>query len=137
MKPKAIVCDIDGTLATRGDRDPYDLSRVGEDTVNITVATVLKALALQGFEIIYTSGRDDIARDDTVEWLDTHTSIAWYELLMRVHGDNRPDAVIKQEMLEIIQLSHEVFLVLDDRDSVVKMWRDSNIPTWQVNWGGF
>jgi hypothetical protein len=137
MKPEAVICDIDGTLALRGNRKPYDLTRVSEDAVNIPVATVVKALASMGFDIFYTSGRDEIVYDETADWLDTHVGVNFHRLMMRPHGDSRPDAQIKEEMLGTIQLTHHVFLVLDDRDSVVAMWRDNKIPTWQVNWGNF
>lgn len=137
MKPQAIICDLDGTLALRGNRDPYDMARASEDKVNIQVATVVKAMNAMGFDVFFTSGRSEVARDDTHEWLEENVGIAQFELMMRAQGDLRPDSKIKKEMLDIIQLSHDVFLVLDDRDSVVKMWRENRIPTWQVNYGDF
>ncbi|MFC7644091.1 hypothetical protein ACFQX6_27630 [Streptosporangium lutulentum] len=40
------IVDIDGTLALRGDRGPYDWDRVGEDLPNHPVVTIVKALIL-------------------------------------------------------------------------------------------
>ena len=137
MKPQAIICDIDGTLALRGNRDPYDMSHVSEDKVNIQVATVVKAMSAMGFDVFFTSGRSESAYDDTADWIDTHVGVNFRRLMMRASGDPRRDSEIKKEMLDIIRVSHEVFLVFDDRDSVVKMWRDNLVPTWQVNYGDF
>jgi predicted kinase len=40
--PKAIICDLDGTLALMNGRNPFDASKCEEDILNEPVATVLK-----------------------------------------------------------------------------------------------
>ena len=45
-------------------------------------------------------------------------------LLMRAAGDNRKDTIVKRELyMNHIQGRYRVFCVLDDRPSVVRMWR--------------
>ena len=38
---KAIICDIDGTLAIRGDRGPFEHEKAQEDKVNTHVSNLL------------------------------------------------------------------------------------------------
>jgi hypothetical protein len=48
-----------------------------------------------------------------------------------------PDEILKKEMLDTFINKDEVFLVVDDRDKVVKMWRDLGLNTFQVAPGDF
>lgn len=41
-KPKAIIIDIDGTLALRLGRGPFDWNRVGEDLPNWPIVALVK-----------------------------------------------------------------------------------------------
>lgn len=140
-----VVFDLDGTLALRGDRDPYDMSRVGEDLPNEPIMMVFRVLqfAFQlepgEWHIVCTSGRDETARFQTELWLQAHARMQPNLLLMRKEGDNRPDQEVKLEMLRHLRedLMYDVVLAFDDRDRVVKMWRDNDVTCAQVNYGDF
>jgi|SRR5688572_16541583 len=132
MKPQAIICDLDGTLFIRGDRSPYDMTRVGEDTVDRAVATVVKVLHHAGFHIVFTSGRDESCRYATQDAIEEKVGIVAFDLYMRAIGDNRDDAIVKAEMLEPIQALYDVVFALDDRNRVVDMWRANGVTCWQV-----
>jgi predicted kinase len=136
--PKAIICDLDGTLALIGDRDPYDASKSDEDGLNEAVASVLKLFALNGYKIILLSGREDIFREPTVRFL-TKFAIPYHHLWMRRTKDFRKDAVIKREIFDReIGGKYYVEFVLDDRDQVVAMWRQNlQLNCFQVNYGNF
>ena len=58
---------------------------------------------------------------------------------MRDDGDYRKDNITKLEMYnKHIKGKYDVEFVLDDRDSVVKMWRDElDLTCMQVDWGNF
>jgi hypothetical protein len=57
---------------------------------------------------------------------------------MRKTGDSRKDSVVKDELYqEYVAGKYNVFLVLDDRSSVVEFWRSKGFPCWQVNPGDF
>lgn len=140
MKAKAIIFDIDGTLAIRDTgpdgRGPFEWDRVGEDTVNRPVMTVAQMLVFAApffadMEILLFSGRDERARYLTQLWLDEHLG---YEakLYMRSEGDNRRDAVVKKEMLDGARELWDIIAVFDDRNRVVDMWRDNGITCMQV-----
>jgi len=131
VKPKAIICDLDGTLFHRGDRDPYDMTKVGEDTVDEAVANVVRAMFKVGYHIVFTSGRDESCRYATEEAIEENV-IPVYDLLMRPIGDNRDDATVKKEMLDQIRELYQPILALDDRNRVVDMWRANGVPCWQV-----
>lgn len=139
----AWLCDIDGTLALRGDRSPFDWARVGEDTANKPVITVARLLAARS-GLIFMSGRMDQCRGETRLWLHTFVCdpslcTCKMPLMMRKDGDNRPDQIIKRELFERrIQGIYEIEGVLDDRDRVVKMWREElGLTCLQVAPGNF
>ena len=134
--PKAILCDIDGTIALRGDRDPHDLSNVVEDAPNRDLLPLLHVLS-KVYTIVYVSGREDWCRPATEYWLQTH---GWPHgpLLMRRTGDNRPDNEAKEELYDhFILPSFAPVAVFDDRNRVVAMWRRRGLLCLQVADGDF
>lgn len=137
--PNAILVDIDGTVALRGSRNPYDESRVAEDTPNRPVINLVQALYIAGFEPIFISGRSDKCYTDTKAWLDRHIDIPFYGPFMRREGDYRADEVVKRELFEkYIRAHFNIRGVLDDRDRVVRMWREElGLTCFQVAEGDF
>lgn len=134
--PGAWIVDIDGTLALKSDRSPYDWHRVGEDSLNPAVDIVARGLQRVGLEIVFASGRDSVCRPETEEWLDLH-GYGSHALYMRPEGDMRKDSVVKRELLTEISKVWSVVGVLDDRDQVVEMWRSIGLPCFQVAPGNF
>lgn len=153
------IVDVDGTLARRGDRDPYDLDRVGEDRPNEPVLELIQALLDQVGErrIFVVSGRQDCCQDATEEWLARH-GVRYRALIMRATDDPRKDAVVKKEMflnkimpmvladavdrMEVAAVLPPTFplgefRVLDDRDQCVSMWRSLGLFCAQVAPGDF
>src|SRR5687767_6710283 len=49
---RAVLVDIDGTVAVMCDRSPYDESLVGDDTPNEPVVAAVRALANAGYAIV-------------------------------------------------------------------------------------
>lgn len=135
-KELCIIVDIDGTLAhNSGGRDWYEYHRVGEDTVHGHVKSIVKRYT--DMPIIIVSGRYDNCKDITEKWLQDN-DIPFSHIYMRKTGDNRCDTVVKQELFEKhIEPYYNVLFVLDDRDRVVKMWRELGIPCLQVAPGDF
>lgn len=142
-----ILCDIDGTIADKGDRSPFAWNKVINDTPR---ESILKLVASYGNnavdKVIFFTGRDGnkVCADQTVKWLNNNLPLDWelgkkYELYMRAEDDNRKDSIVKKEMFDIyIRDKYYVDFVLDDRDQVVKMWRDElGLDCLQVNWGDF
>jgi uncharacterized HAD superfamily protein len=139
--PKAIICDLDGTLALLGNRSPYDASTAEEDLLNHPIANILEVYSHQKeFEIaiILVTGREDIYREPTKRWLAAH-SIKYDALHMREAGDRRKDTVVKKEIYRnFIEPEYDVLFVLEDRDQVVGMWRkELKLTCLQVEYGDF
>lgn len=136
--PSAVMCDIDGTLALMGERGPYDFARCGEDALNVSVRSALRAFQYATYDrIILLSGRGDDFRAETEAWLDEH-EVPYDELHMRAAGDSRRDDIVKAELFdEHVRYRYNVRVSLDDRDRVVALWRRMGLPTWQVNYGNF
>lgn len=137
------ICDIDGTLALRGvlGRGPFDWARVGEDTPNHAAIEIVQALIAAGHEIRYVTGRMEQCRDLTVDWLRKHvmSSTLPTDLYMRPDGDFTPDNELKRKIYgeQIFPYCH-VTGVIDDRDKVVRMWREElGLTCIQVAAGNF
>ena len=133
---EAIIVDIDGTLATICDRSPYDYPKAIGDKLNDHVKQIIDKFK-KTHEIIILTGRDEECKDVTLEWLNLH-DIDYDEVYMREHNDRRADDIVKKEIYKRhIQGHFNVTFVLEDRDRVVKMWRDIGLKCLQVNYGNF
>lgn len=134
----AVIIDVDGTVARMVGRGPYDWDLVGSDEPNKPVIAVVRALHAAGNQVLFLSGRDSICRTETMAWLDRHIGVP-YRLYMRPVGDNRKDSLVKRELFdEHVSGRYQVVAVLDDRDQVVRMWRDElGLTCLQVDYGAF
>ena len=56
---------------------------------------------------------------------------------MRRKNDNRPDEIIKKEFVVELNILDKIFLIFDDRDKVVRMWRSMSLTCFQVAEGFF
>jgi uncharacterized HAD superfamily protein len=135
---KAIICDIDGTLADLGKRSPFDYENVDRDEVKHAVAEAVRVFHNAGYKIILFSGREDVAMKKTKAWLAVN-EIPYDALYMRKANDYRKDAIIKLELYEAyVKDKYDILMVLDDRDQVVRMWREElGLPCFQVDYGNF
>jgi len=136
--PKAVICDLDGTLSLLNGRDPYDASSADEDLLNVPVARVLQMAKAQGYKVILLSGREQLYKEPTERFLSKH-QIVYDLLLMRTTNDYRKDNIIKKELFQQ-EIAGKYFIefLLDDRNQVVDMWRkDLQLPCFQVNYGDF
>lgn len=153
--PKCILVDIDGTAAKMTGRSPFDWTAVYEDDVNEPVRQLLDIVEwrnsaikehwgddVDDTKIIFLSGRDGSARDETTRWFKDKFGyeVTYGEnLFMRAAGDMRRDSVIKDELYEAhIKGKYNVLFILDDRDQMIEHWRKVvGIPCFQVEYGDF
>lgn len=127
-QPKAILMDIDGTVADMaGLRSPFEWSKVGLDKPRQFVIDIAKGLEAQGYTILAVSGRDGVCYEETKQWLDEH-DVPHFYLFMREQDDTRKDTTVKEEIFwDLIAEHWNVVGVLDDRPSVCRMWRELGI----------
>lgn len=139
--PRCILVDIDGTVADKGDRSPFDWHKVGLDTPKWPIINLVKAMRASGYAIVFFSGRDAVCRPETTDWLCQHFGwpAADFELFMRPKNDNRKDAVVKAELFgQHVAGRYYVEFVVDDRQQVVDMWRRTlGLTCVQVDYGDF
>lgn len=130
--PYAVICDLDGTLALLNGRSPYDASTCENDLLNVPVANLI-----ENQKVILVSGREDKYKEQTEKFLNKY-GIVYEALYMRKADDTRKDAIIKREIFDNhIRCKYNISFVLDDRNSVVEMWRDMGLTCLQVADGDF
>lgn len=140
MRPSAFLWDIDGTLALKGDRDIYDGSKVFLDRTNPDVVALKSALReFHGEDVahIIMSGRSDEFRQETLDWLDRN-HIEYDAVYMRASDDKRPDWQVKLDLFnEHVRNKYWVEGVFDDRNQVVRLWRELGLTCYQIADGDF
>jgi hypothetical protein len=143
---KAYVFDIDGTLSDLTHRlhfiqcDEPDwngfFGAVAGDLVHEHIADLVRKLEVF-HPVVLVSGRSDQCRAATEDWLRRH-NIPFNRLYMRKQGCHRPDDMVKKALLDVLLADgYEPVMAFDDRDRVVKMWRENGIPCAQVADGNF
>lgn len=137
MRPFAIF-DMDGTLAdasmrqhyVRGEVKDWDtfFSEIDRDPVIQPVAGLYRALCdSPHYEVAIFTGRPAAYREKTAQWMKKH-DLPLSPIYCRKDGDMRHDLIVKREIYEdFIREGRSVAFVVEDRSSVVKMWRDIGI----------
>ena len=130
--PFIILVDIDGTVACKWDRSPFDWTKVMEDNPYTDVIDLLEVIANSGFNIGFVTGREESCRNETTLWLQWNIPFRYEFLKMRASKDKRWDDVVKHEIASQIAKNYYIFAVFDDRNRVVEMWRKAGIRCYQV-----
>ena len=147
-----VIFDLDGTLALidksrdistkangKLDWDKFlDPSNIKLDVPNKSVVKMAQLFAQDDFTIVIFSGRSDKTATATVSWL-SQNKVPFKKLFMRPHKTMNfvSDEILKKDMLDNHVDIDDVFLVVDDRNKVVKMWRSLGLSVFQVADGDF
>lgn len=132
-KSKAIIVDIDGTIAERVDRGAFEWDKVGQDKPRSFVIDIIRRYIeyYVDDQIIFVSGRDSVCKHETLTWIARHMNIPIYNIMlhMRREGDMRKDYIVKEEIFwDHIADNYNVIAAFDDRPQVVNLWHDIKIP---------
>ena len=135
---KAIIIDIDWTIAKMEWRNPYDFSLVHTDTLHRDVVDLVNAFLSKNpeVELLIVSWRWEECRKETTQWLHSNY-INPNKLYMRWLNDKRKDSQVKYEILLEIIKEFNILWVMDDRNQVVQMWREAWLRCFQVADGNF
>ena len=153
-KDKTIIFDLDGTLALIDERRAlaakadgkinwkifFHPANISLDQPNTPVIEMAKMLKEQGHSIVIFSGRSKVTKVATMEWLDKF-GVPFDVLKMRPDNSEfkfMPDDVLKQHWLDqLFPDKSSILCIFDDRDKVVKMWRENGLTCMQVAQGDF
>lgn len=136
-----VIVDLDGTLAdgrhrehfVTGDKKDWGsyFAACGQDGYIDLVCRWVHTLSPK-FTVCLVSGRPDRFWAETSMWLmksgwdDPRLSLYFDHIFMRSSSDKRPDTQVKADILKWIP-KEKVAFVIDDRPSVVRMWRENGL----------
>lgn len=143
-----VICDLDGTLCDIDHRLHHVKQPVGQkdwksffeelkyDDVRLEVAERIEMLNRFGYKIVYLSGRPEDHKEATEKWLGEHFLNFNFTLIMRRKGDKRDDVTVKREFLnKYFPDKSKICCVVDDRPSVIRMWREELPETAVIDVG--
>lgn len=149
-KYPAVIFDIDGTISLITDRSPFNEEKCESDLPNIPVVNLLKMMITYNQicdlnsreqvslmkEVIFVSGRQDKAREQTLNWISKYIGIKRENIIlfMRKTGDSRKDSIVKEEIYKThIEPFYMVEWVCDDRARVIReTWKALGLFTFRV-----
>uniref|UniRef100_A0A7M2QNF1 3'-phosphatase, 5'-polynucleotide kinase n=1 Tax=feces metagenome TaxID=1861841 RepID=A0A7M2QNF1_9ZZZZ len=145
-EPHIVVVDIDGTIAEPTNRlhllPPPGKGAHTDDWLAFTLACdtdepiwpvieLVQQLASR-YTIWFATGRTEIARDKTRDWLRDHVTRGVEPLLyMRPASDHRSDALVKLDLLKQIGL-RKIAFALEDKIAVAREFRRHGVLTLMV-----
>lgn len=144
-KPKAVICDLDGTMCDIEHRRhwldknnwPMFSAGIKNDKLNKWCRHITNHMYHAGTRVVLCSGRGNESRTPTVEWL-CDNKVIYDNLFMRQAGDYRKDSIIKEIILDFEILTRfEPYFIIDDRKQVVDMWRKRGLVCLQCDEGNF
>ncbi len=143
-----VLCDLDGTLCNidhrlhyvKGEKKDWKgfFAELINDTPRIEVVDKLMKFEGEGYEIFFVSARPDNYREQTEIWLSE--CFKGYRphktLFMRRENDKRPDTEVKLDLLNnYFKDKTWIHTVIDDRPSVIRMWREQGLNVIDVGNG--
>lgn len=133
----AVIFDCDGTLCKMHNRGAYEWSKVGEDLPNNDIIELCRMYKENGYQIIIVTGRDGSCGDETKKWLEKY-NVPFDHFFIRETGNMEKDSVIKKRIYDNnIRGKFNIIVIVDDRNSVVSMWRSLGLRCFQVDFGDF
>lgn len=139
-KLTAVIFDVDGTLRDGPHREHLAQTNQWDeffaaqmDDIPMTNIIDLAQSLSDTYYIIILSG--SMRRELLKEYLKKH-HIPYDELYNRDEDDYTPDEVLKTKWYkEYVEPYYDVIAVFDDRNKVVRMWRQLGLTCCQVNEG--
>ena len=151
-----IIFDLDGTIANIDERRSlstkddgkmdwdkfFDPKNINLDKPNVPVIQMMQLMKGVDHTLYILSGRSEATKDATEQWL-KENNVPYDFLYMRPTSQKfrwMPDDKLKQHWLDTLfegEKKDDILCVFDDRDKVVKMWRENGLDCFQVAEGNF
>lgn len=138
-KQKAVIIDIDGTIAQHTERDVYDFNRVDEDLPKSKVIDWISNNIDDQTFIVFLTGRHEWCYKKTHGWIlkyfmKLHPRSEWV-LLMKPNTDYRSSPISKRELYEKnVKPYYDVLFAIDDMEKNTNMWkRECGLTTYLVS----
>lgn len=137
-----MIFDIDGVVADvrhrlhlieRRPKDWDGFFAAAADDPALADGLAMVRDALDGYDVMWLTGRPERTRPTTVRWLARH-DLPTTPLLMRRERDFRPARIAKRDALRRIAAKHEIALVVDDDPEVVAMLSEEGHPAKLADW---
>lgn len=119
---KAIVFDIDNTLAIKGDRGIYEFNKCGVDLPIESTNVTLDALNKLNIKILFVTGRGEEARLETSQWLLKHTGVnaSKFNLFMRPYKNFERDSLVKEKIYNVnLRNAYNIIGWFEDSQKVI------------------
>ena len=140
----AVIFDMDGTLANVSSirhhlttfeatkrRVIKHFDRFHAESVNVPphshVVNAAQVAKMLGNDVLIVTARKHQWRHHTAWWLAMH-GVPSDALFMRANNDNRPDYLVKKDMLATIRKAWNPIYAWDDNPAIIQLWEEENIP---------
>lgn len=147
MRVKAVIADMDGTLANvSGIRHHvvsrpknFDAFHAASEFVpaNVQAIEFCRRHFASGHVIVVVTARMQKWEPATRRWLDRNMPVPFDGPFHRQDGDLRPDVQVKREIHRYLIRHYDIRGAVDDNPKVVALWHELGIPTevipgWEV-----
>ncbi len=139
------MIDLDGTLANIKHRQEKLInennwkefnSKMVLDKLNFWCYEFIELFKCK-YKIIIVTGRSEESSITTKKWL-ADNKVFYDAIFFRKKNDYRDDRIVKREIFEqYIQPVYKTLFVIEDRDKVVRMWRELGLTCLQCDFGDF
>jgi beta-phosphoglucomutase-like phosphatase (HAD superfamily) len=138
MKKRYAIFDMDGTLSDASRRqhhllkEPKDWDGFFGDLhadapIREIVSLYNELCASNTYDVAIFTGRPEKYRKMTEEWMLRH-GLTPRPIHCRKDGDFRHDLIVKREIYDaFLKEGNEIAFIVEDRNSVVAMWREMGV----------
>lgn len=134
-KEKAVIFDLDLTTLYHTNRSPYDWSDLSGDVLIKSVGELMQSLAMQGYMILFVTGRPERVRPQTKAWLVEKLEDGRllyddeYKLFMKQGIDYTKSYLSKEVTLKKLQEEYDILMAFDDDNRCADMYVRNGIIT--------
>ena len=134
-KEKAVIFDLDNTILYHTNRSPFDWSDLSGDKLIKSIGELMQSLAMQGYIILFVTGRPERVRPQTEAWLVEKLEDGGllyddeYKLFMKQGIDYTKSYLSKEVTLKKLQEEYDILIAFDDDNRCADMYVRNGIIT--------